>query len=206
MSLKTKFYGNTRRPAGLFGRYMVKRMNAGHHAVLAEWALKDLPVGSDETALEIGCGGGANIARLLARCKHVTGVDHAPLSVAKSRQLNAEAIWGGRCEVVESDVACLPFEDGSFDLATAFETIYFWPDIVNSYRQVLRVLKPGGRFVIVNESDGSKPTDAKWEAIIDGMHTYTPAEIEADLAEAGFSSITTTRDTTRHFIRVVAVK
>ncbi len=206
MSLKSRFYGNTRKPAGLFGRYMVKRMNAGHHAVLAEWALKDFPVESEASALDIGCGGGANIARLLARCKHVTGVDHAPLSVAKSRQLNAKEIWGGRCEVVEGDVAALPFEDGSFDLVTAFETIYFWPDIVESYRQVHRVLKPGGRFVIVNESDGSKPTDAKWEAIIEGMHTYTPAEIEADLAAAGFSSVSVTHDKDRHFIRVVAVK
>lgn len=206
MSLKSKFYGNTRRPSGLFGRYMVKRMNAGHHAILAEWALKDLPVGSDEKALDIGCGGGANIARLLERCKHVTGVDYSPLSVAKSRQYNSKEIWSGRCEVVEGNVACLPFEDCSFDLVTAFETIYFWPDIIDNFRQVLRVLKPGGRFVIVNESDGAKPTDAKWEAIIEGMHTYTPAEIEADLATAGFSSVVTTRDTARHFIRVVAVK
>lgn len=66
--------------------------------------------------------------------------------------------------------------------------------------------KPGGRFVIVNESDGSKPTDAKWEAIIEGMHTYTPAEIEADLAAAGFSSVSVTHDKDRHFIRIVAVK
>ena len=206
MNLKSKFYGNTRKPAGLFGRYMVKRMNAGHHAVLAGWALKDLPVDSEAVALDIGCGGGANIARLLERCSSVTGIDYSHVSVSKSREFNWLAIAEGRCEVVEGDVAALPFDDCSFDLATAFETIYFWPDIVESYRQVHRVLKPGGRFVIVNESDGSKPTDAKWESIIEGMHTYTPAEIEADLAAAGFASVVTTRDTARHFIRVVAVK
>jgi len=164
MSLKRKFWGNARNPRGIFGRYMVKRMNRGRHAILAEWALKDFTIDSDALALDIGCGGGANLARLLERCKHVTGVDHAPLSVAKSRQLNAKEIWGGRCEVVEGDVAALPFEDGS------------------------------------------KPTGAKWESIIEGMHTYTPAEIEAELAAAGFAAVSLTRDTARHFIRVVAVK
>ena len=205
MGIKKRFFGNTRKPRGLFGIYMVNRMNAGHHAVLAEWALKDLPVDGEESALDIGCGGGANIARLLERCRTVSGIDYSRVSVSKSRKLNKRAVRDGRCNVVEGNVSSLPFDDGSFDLVTAFETIYFWPDIVNCYRQVHRVLKPSGRFVIINESDGSKPTDGKWEAIIDGMHTYTPEEIETGLKAAGFNSVDITRGS-NHFIRVVAAK
>lgn len=205
MGLKSKFWGNTRKPKGIFGIYMVNRMNRGRHEILAEWALKDLEIDSGSSALDIGCGGGANIARLLKRCRKVCGVDYSSLSVAKSARLNAKAIRARRCEVVEGNAAALPFDDESFNLATAFETIYFWPDITDCYRQVYRVLRRGGRFMIVNESDGTDPWYNSWEDVIGSMHTYTVEEIEAGLKAAGFSSISVTRDE-RRFLRVIATK
>lgn len=205
MGLKSKFWGNTRKPRGIFGVYMVNRMNRGRHAILADWALKDFELDSEASALDIGCGGGANIARLLERCKKVCGVDYSSLSVAKSARLNARAVRDGRCKVVEGNAASLPFEDGSFDLVTAFETIYFWPGIQDCYRQVRRVLKDGGRFMIVNESDGTDPWYNSWEDVIGSMHTYTVEEIEADLKAAGFTSISVTHDE-RRFLRVIAIK
>lgn len=48
-------------------------------------------------------------------------------------------------------------------VATAFETIYFWPDIEKSYAEVKRVLAPGGKFLIVNEDDGLSGNNEKWE-------------------------------------------
>ncbi|MBO6069229.1 MAG: methyltransferase domain-containing protein, partial [Bacteroidales bacterium] len=99
----------------------------------------------------------------------------------------------------------LPFDDETFDLVTAFETIYFWPGITDCYRQVRRVLRNGGRFMIVNESDGTDPWYNSWEDVIGSMHTYTAEEIEADLKAAGFSSISITRDE-RRFLRVIAIK
>lgn len=205
MSLKTKFWGNTRKPKGLFGIYMVNRMNRGRHAILSDWAFKDFDFDKVFSALDIGCGGGANIARLLERCKRVCGIDYSPVSVAKSAMLNSKAIREKRCEVVEGNAAALPFEDESFDLVTAFETIYFWPGITDCYRQVRRVLRSGGRFMIVNESDGTDPWYNSWEDVIGNMHTYTVEEIEADLKAAGFSSISVTRNDGR-FIKVIAVK
>lgn len=205
MSLKTRFWSNTRKPRGIFGRYMVNRMNRGRHAVLADWALKDFEINKGSSALDIGCGGGANVARLLERCERACGVDYSPVAVAKSAMLNAQAIRDRRCEVVEGNAAALPFDDESFDVVTAFETIYFWPDIVTCYRQVRRVLKDGGRFMIVNESDGTDPWYNSWEDVIGDMHTYTAEEIERDLKTAGFSSVSVTRNSNR-FIKVVAVK
>ena len=205
MSLKKRFWSNARKPRGFFGIYMVNRMNRGKHAILADWALEDFKIDIEATALDIGCGGGANITRLLERCKKAYGLDYSRTSVRKASRLNAWAIREGCCKVAEGNVAALPFDADSFDLVTAFETIYFWPDIVNSYRQVLRVLKPGGRFMIVNESDGTDQWYNSWEDVIGSMHTYTVEEIERDLTDAGFASIETTRGPGR-FIRVVGVK
>lgn len=48
----------------------------------------------------------------------------------------------------------LPFEEASFDLVSAFETVYFWPDLNRGFREVFRVLAPGGRFLVVCEGSG----------------------------------------------------
>ena len=53
-----------------------------------------------------------------------------------------------------------------FDAVTAFETVYFWPDLTQCFREVYRVLKPGGDILICNESSGDMDKDKKWTAII----------------------------------------
>ena len=131
MGLLSKIFSNTRKPEGFFGRMMVNGMNGGGHARLAEWGLSFVKVAEDADVLDVGCGGGANIARHLNRCPRgkVTGIDYSPVSVKKSREVNAAAIAAGRCKVVEGSADALPFEDVCFDLVTAFETVYFWPSI-----------------------------------------------------------------------------
>ena len=188
MGLLSKIFGNTRKPEGFFGKMMVAGMNGGSHAAMAKWGLEIIDIPQTGEILDIGCGGGANIARLLARTKasKVTGVDYSPVSVAKSSKVNADAITKGRCEVLEANVAALPFADSQFTLATAFETVYFWPDIERSFASVRRILSDGGTFLIVNEDDGLSGNNGKWEKIIDGMHTYTPDELKTHLTAAGY--------------------
>ena len=208
MGLLSKFFSNTRKPEGFFGRLMVNGMNGGGHAKLAEWGLSEVDVPADGTMLDVGCGGGANIARLLRRAPQgrVTGIDYSAVSVKKSREVNAKAIAAGRCKVLEGSAAALPFEEGVFDLVTAFETVYFWPEIEKCFAGVRRVLKEGGRFVIINEDDGLSGNNEKWEKMIEGMHTYTPDEFRAHLAAAGFRDIAVRRDEQRHWLCVTGLK
>lgn len=208
MGLLSKFLSNTRKPEGFFGRMMVNGMNGGPHARLAEWGLSYALLAEDYHVLDVGCGGGANIARLLQRCPKgtVTGLDYSSVSVKKTSQVNAAAIAAGRCKVIEGSAAALPFADQSFDLVTAFETVYFWPEIQECFRGVYRTLKTGGQFLIVNESDGTNPMDAKWESLIEGMHTYSPEELTQHLTTAQFRDITIHRDDQHHWLCMTAIK
>ena len=190
------------------GKIMVNGMNGGGHAAMSNWALESVEIAADEQILDIGCGGGANIARLLQRAPQgmVTGIDFSRVSVQKSTKVNTKAIQEGRCKVLEGNVANLPFEEDAFDLVTAFETIYFWPDIEHCFNEVKKVLKTGGRFVIVNESDGNGTMDAKWESMIEGMHNYKPEEISLHLTNTGFCDINIFLNQEKHWLMVTAVK
>ena len=187
---------------------MVNGMNGGGHAAMANWALSSVQIKEESQILDIGCGGGANIARLLQHAPkgRVQGIDYSPVSVEKSKKVNAKAIAEGRCQVQEANVAQLPFEESTFDLITAFETIYFWPDIEHCFSEVKKALKPGGQFVIVNEDDGLSGNNETWEKLIEGMHTYTPEEIRLHLANAGFHDININRNTEKHWLMAMAVK
>lgn len=183
------FFDNTRRPEGLGGKLMVSMMNVGHRS-LAHWGMRFLPLSPDARVLDCGCGGGANMRKLLRKCPRgvVKGIDYSPLSVEKARRLNAAAISDGRCTVCQGSVENILFASGWFDAVTAFETVYFWPDPARCFREVCRVLKPGGTFLICNEC-GDEASGAKWEKRIDGMTVYTAAQLKALLKQAGFGEV-----------------
>ena len=99
------FFENTRKPVGFGGKIMVAMMNLGHSPV-ARWGLRFLELAPDARVLDCGCGGGANIKRLLKKCPQgiVRGVDYSAVSVEKARNLNRTAIQKGRCAVWQGSV------------------------------------------------------------------------------------------------------
>ena len=172
------YVSQTRKPEGLLGKLMLNGMNSGH-AKMADWGLSHLPKIDPKNAVDLGCGGGRNAGELLKLfpMAHVTAVDHSGLSVEKAKEYNRNMIAAGRCEVRQGDVSNLKLPAERFDLATAFETIYFWPGLERCFSQVERLLRPGGIFMICNESDGTDAASLKFEKIIDGMKNHTVEEI-----------------------------
>ena len=207
MGLFRNYVSQTRKPEGFLGKLMLNGMNSGH-ARMADWGLAHLPEIEPARAVDLGCGGGRNAGELLKRYPkaHVTAIDYSALSVEKAREYNRDGIADGRCDVRQGDVSDLRLPEASFDLATAFETIYFWPGLERCFGQVAKVLKPGGWFLICNESDGTDAAGLKFEKIIDGMKTHTADRIEVALRAAGFSEVTVEHHPAKPWIAVLARK
>ena len=110
-------------------------------------------------------------------------------SVEKARRHNAAAIGSGRCAIWQGSVERIIFASDWFDAVTAFETVYFWPNLPQCFREVYRVLKPGGTFLICNESSGDTDKDEKWTEIIGGMTIYSGDELKTFLENAGFCNV-----------------
>ena len=161
------FFQNTCKPKGIGGKIMVNMMNTGHSS-MAEWGFTHIEIRNNYICLDIGCGGGANVKKLLAKTPYgkVTGIDYSEISVIKSQKINKAEIENKRCEILQGNVMKLPFGNETFDIITAFETIYFWPDINEAFKQVYRVLKGSGTFMICNESNGENSKEEKWTKII----------------------------------------
>jgi len=113
--------------------------------------------------------------------------------VAASRATNAGGIATGHVQVQLGSVSSLPYPDGSFDLVTAVETHYYWPDLPASMREVLRVLKPGGEFALVAETYRGGRFGAVYGVAMRLIRAVylTDEEHRNLLTEAGFTEVTT---------------
>jgi ubiquinone/menaquinone biosynthesis C-methylase UbiE len=140
------------KPSGWLGRLVLWNMNSRHSRV-TDWGLSHVAIAKDYTILDAGCGGGRTVSKLAAVASEgkVYGVDFSAESVAVAGRTNRDWIAAGRVEIREGSVSRLPFPDGVFDLVTAVETHFWWPDLPADMREILRVLKPGGSLVIIAE-------------------------------------------------------
>jgi SAM-dependent methyltransferase len=116
------------RPQGLAGRWIfgawLNRVNQGMNAL----ALRLLEVQPDDRVLEVGFGGGALLAEILALGPSETvGVDLSHEMVARGRHLFRREIADGRATIAEGSIDGLPLSDAAVDKAVSLNTIYFWP-------------------------------------------------------------------------------
>jgi cyclopropane fatty-acyl-phospholipid synthase-like methyltransferase len=114
---------------------------------VTDWGLRHVSIRPDNTILDIGCGGGRTVARLAEECTagKVYGVDYSETSVTASCKTNSAAIAHGGVEVRHGSVSQLPFPEGMFDLITAVETHFWWPDLPGDVREVFASASPAVR-------------------------------------------------------------
>lgn len=182
------------KPSGWVGRLLAQRMNAGH-SKLTDWGLTHVTVRVNDTVLDVGCGGGRTVSKLAAMAAQgkVYGLDFSPDSLTVARKNNERLAAVGRVELLQGSVSDLPFAADSFDVVTAVETHFWWPDLPNGLRQVHNVLKPDGHFVIIAEVyKGAVTKVAKLAGIYaarTGMHFLDLDDHRRLLDEAGFCDV-----------------
>ena len=194
MSGRTKPINQCSKPTRWLGRFTLWRMNSSH-SKLTDWGLQHISITNYDTILDVGCGGGRTVNKLAAIATQgkVYGVDYSEESVAFTKRTNARWIEDDRVEIRQASVSQLPFPDSTFDVITAVETHYFWPDLPADLHEVLRVLMAGGTFVLIAEVyKGANTTAAKllekYPELI-GMTLLTPEEHRALLTNAGYSNV-----------------
>jgi SAM-dependent methyltransferase len=138
----------------------------------------------------------------------VYGIDHSEQSVAAARRTNRQEIAAGRVEIRQAAVSGLPFSDGLFDVVTAVETHYFWPDLHADMREVLRVLKPGGTLVIVAEAYKGGKHDERLQRVAEltKMVFLTPDEHRELFSTAGYSDVRVTERPDKGWICAIGRK
>jgi SAM-dependent methyltransferase len=98
--------------------------------------------------LDYGCGGGHYSLALAKYARRVTGVDISPDSVEECRGRAIAAGVDGTVSFEVGDCEHLPFDDASFDLVVESGVLHHL-ELGQAYREVARVLKPGGRAIFV---------------------------------------------------------
>lgn len=139
-------------------------------------------VGAGDHVVDIGCGPG-NAARLAARHgARVTGIDPsaAMLRVARAVTRGAGILWA------EGSAEALPVPDGTATVVWSLATVHHWRDVTRGLTEVLRVLEPGGRLLVVERQS---PPDATGVA----GHGWTAAQADSFAAQcrgAGLRDVT----------------
>lgn len=195
-----------RKPSRWLGRLMLKVMNA-RHSPLTDWGLSQVQIGEQLAILDVGCGGGRTLAKLagLAPKAKIVGIDYAAGSVAESRAQNTQLIAAGRVDVTRASVTNLPGPDSRFDLVTAIETHYYWPNLLAGLTEIRRVLRPGGKLMLIAECyrDARFGWLARLATAPLRAAILTAEEHELRLAEAGYEAIEVTTDPRRGWICAV---
>lgn len=180
------------------------------HSRVTDWGLQQVPIDDHDTILDVGCGGGRTVAKLAAAASRgkIFGIDHAQESVDAARRTNRQLIALGRVDIQQASVTKLPFENDTFDLVTAIETHFWWQDLPAGMREVYRVLKPGGRMLLIAEfyNGGKHARYADRLAHYTGMASLTLAEHEEILRKAGFTEIRVVEELTKGWLCGVGLK
>lgn len=182
-----------RRPAGLPGRF-IYRNPVGHYPSFT-MVMESLGPLDGDRCLEIGCGGGVLLQRLLAAgAGSVAGLDHSPEMLALSMKRNSEALAAERLTLKLGDAAAIPWPGQSFDAVCTANTFFYIEDPAKVLDEVLRVLRPGGRLVIHTIPGPLPPPSLKtWYVLTPmyrAMNLHTDAEMTELFKNAGFTDVT----------------
>jgi ubiquinone/menaquinone biosynthesis C-methylase UbiE len=148
-------------------------------AELEERVVRFVAPSGDERALDSGTGSGALALALAQHVREVVGVDLVPELLEQARN-RAERF--SNVSFVEGDATKLPFEYGSFDLAGSLRTLHHIPRPELAMAELVRVTRPGGRVLVVDQIVSVDPLVAlelnRFERARDPSHVRALADVD----------------------------
>jgi SAM-dependent methyltransferase len=122
-------------------------------------------VGPGARLLDVGCGSGEFCALAVARGARVSGIDAAEGMIAVARRAVPDA------DLCVGPLEALPWDDGSFDVATAFNALQFAEDVGGALAEVARVVRPGGVVAVCN---WGRPEESELFALMGAVASLWP--------------------------------
>ena len=135
---------------------------------------------SGERALDLGCGVGHTLRRIAPMVAFAVGADATMEMMQAGR---TSVVSASNAVFVQSDATALPFADATFDLAACRLAAHHFSDPASAFREVARVLRSGGRFVLV---DNYAPDDPALDAFINELETLRDASHVRNHTVAGW--------------------
>jgi ubiquinone/menaquinone biosynthesis C-methylase UbiE len=174
-------------PRGLLGR-VIARVMAVETAAANKELLGLLELRPTDHVLEVGFGHGRTIERAAALVPQgfVAGVDLSRDMVRMATHRMGQLIRARRVELQLGDSARLPYPDCSYDKVYSVHTLYFWSHPHEHLREIYRVIKDNGRFVLGFSSRDDEAT-ANFPATV--YRFYSGDEVRNLLQRAGFQDI-----------------
>lgn len=171
--------------AGLLMRPTLNRLNARVNGVVLDL----LALSPEHRLLDVGFGGGVLMKEALQRAPRgfVAGIEISEPMLKLARRRFQDEVRKGRMEVKEGSAAAIPYSDASFDRVAAVNTLHFWPEPEKGLREVLRVLRPGGRLGLVLRP---KEYLERIRFTLHGFTAYDDAALRALIERAGFRDVT----------------
>lgn len=178
------FFGMPRGPLGAIGARLMPRLVAPLYPMLG----RELDLRPDDDLLEVGCGSARLLAEQASHVRYVAGLDLSGIQVGMARKRLAKRIAAGTAEIVLGNAMALPWADGRFSVVGSLNCLKFVPDPVKALREMHRVLRPDGRFVLTID----KQTD-KWgkSGEIDGFGQWqwSPDDAKRLMERTGFADV-----------------
>jgi SAM-dependent methyltransferase len=175
---------NTKYTAAEFDA-IAKRVFAPIYPFLARQVKRDFGISAGR-AVDAGCGPGYWAMALAQETDlQVTAMDLDPEALAIVRRNAAAAGLEGRVEAVLGDVQKMPFPDGYADLVVSRGSYPFWKDKVQAFREIRRILKPGGVAFIGGGLGSLLPVEERnrIKAVMEAEKIGPPKELEVSFED-----------------------